>query len=78
MLRRLEELKAAGVTVIVLLAIADGGRPYYDARTAQRIAAMDIPCFACAPEKLPLLLERALKGRGLEELASEASGGQTT
>ena len=69
LLRRLEEMKDAGVTVIVLLAIADGGKPYYDAQTAQRIAAMDIPCFACAPERLPELLERALKGQGLESLA---------
>ena len=45
LLRRLEELKGSGVTVIVLLAIADGGRPYYDAQTAQRIASMGIPCF---------------------------------
>lgn len=66
LLRRLEELKDAGVTVITLLAIADGGRPYYDERTAQRVAAMGIPCFACAPEKLPLLLERALKGQMLD------------
>ncbi len=75
LLRRLEELKAAGVTVVVLLAIADGGRPYYDAQTAQRIAGMDIPCFACAPERLPELLERALKGQGLEELARQEKKG---
>ena len=56
-------MKASGVTVVVLLAIADGGKPYYDAQTAQRIAAMDIPCFACPPEKLPELLEQALTGR---------------
>ena len=62
LLRRLEELKASGVTVVVLLAIADGGKPYYDAQTAQRVAALDIPCFACAPEKLPELLEQALIG----------------
>ena len=62
LLRRLEELKSSGVTMVVLLAIADGGKPYYDAQTAQRVAAMDIPCFACAPEKLPELLERALTG----------------
>lgn len=62
LLRRLEELKASGVTVVVLLAIADGGKPYYDAQTAQRVAALDIPCFACAPEKLPELLKQALTG----------------
>ena len=74
LLRRLAERKDAGVTVVVLLAIADGGRPYYDAQTAGRIAAMDIPCFACAPERLPELLERALKGQGLAELAKEKKG----
>lgn len=72
LLRRLEGLKEDGVTVVVLLAIADGGKPYYDAQTAQRVAAMGIPCFACAPEKLPLLLERALKGQDLSALAIEA------
>ena len=77
LLRRLEELKSSGVTVIVLLAIADGGRPYYDAVTAQRIASMDIPCFACAPEKLPLLLERALKGQSLDVLMEKEKTGQT-
>ena len=53
-------------SVIVLLAIADGGKPYYDAQTAQRVAGLDIPCFACPPEKLPTLLERALKGQELD------------
>ena len=71
LLRRLEELKESGVTVVVLLAIADGGKPCYDEQTAQRIAAMDIPCFACTPEKLPQLLERALKGQDLTPLMSK-------
>ena len=69
LLRRLEELKASGVTVVTMLAIADGGKPYYDAQTAQRIAGMGIPCFACIPEKLPQVLERVLKGQSLEEFA---------
>ena len=70
LLRRMEELKAAGVSVVVLLAIADGGKPFYDPETARRIAAMGVPCFACAPERLPELLERALKGQGLDGLDS--------
>lgn len=65
LLRRLEEMKQSGVTVVVLLAIADGGAPHYDAQTAQRIAAMDIPCFVCTPEVLPQLLECTLKGQDL-------------
>ena len=68
MLRNLLELKESGVTVVCLLAIADGGKPYYDAQMATKIAAMDIACFACTPEKLPLLLEKTLKGQELKGL----------
>lgn len=71
LLRRIEELQASGVTVIVLLAIADGGKAYYDETTAQRIANMGIPCFACPPDKLPQLLERALKKQDLTQFAQE-------
>ncbi|MCI8933389.1 MAG: VWA domain-containing protein [Clostridiaceae bacterium] len=76
LLRRLEEIKSSGATVIVLLAVADGGKPYYDATTAQRVADMGIPCFACPPDQLPTLLERALKGQGLEELAAQSKKGK--
>ena len=71
LLRRIEEMKESGVTLIVLLAIADGGKPCYDEQTAQRIANMGIPCFACTPEKLPELLERALKGQELTALIKD-------
>lgn len=71
MLRRLKEMKEAGVTVISLLALADGGKPYYDTQMAQKIAGMNIPCFACNPQMLPLLLERALKGQDLTEFEKE-------
>lgn len=69
MLRRLEEMKASGVTVVSLLAIADGGKPYYNEHIAGRIAAMGIPCFACTPALLPQLLEAAFKGHDLQGLA---------
>lgn len=65
LLRRLEDMKNSGVKVVVLLAIADGGKAYYDAQTAQKIANLGIPCFACSPERLPELLERALKKQDL-------------
>lgn len=71
MLRRLQEMKEAGVTVICLLALADGGKPYYDAQMAQKIAGMEIPCFACNPQMLPTLLERALKGQDLKQFEKE-------
>lgn len=71
LLRRIEALRDAGVTVIVLLAIADGGKAYYDETTAQRIANLGIPCFACPPDRLPELLERALKRQDLSGFAKK-------
>ena len=62
LLRKLEDMKESGVTVISLLAIADGGKPYYSASMAQKIARLGIPCFACTPERLPELLTATLKG----------------
>lgn len=71
LLRRIEEMQASGVTVIVLLAIADGGKAYYDEITAQRIANMGIPCFACPPDRLPELLECALKKQDMSGFVKE-------
>ena len=73
LLRRIREMKESGVTVVCLLAIADGGKPYYDEQIAGRIASMDVPCFACNPQKMPELLERALKGQDLNAFQKELS-----
>lgn len=72
LLRRLQEMKESKVTVVCLLAIADGGKPYYDAQMAEKVAGLGIPCFACSPEKLPELLERSLKGQDLHLLAGKS------
>lgn len=71
LLRRLGELKEAGVTLVCLLALAESGRPYYDTQMAQKVAGLKIPCFACSPQMLPQLLERALKGQDLEQFVKE-------
>lgn len=71
LLGRLREIRDSGVTTVCLLAIADHGKPYYDTQIAGRIAAMGIPCFACNPQKIPNLLERALKGQDLEAFQRE-------
>lgn len=68
MLRRLSEMKESGVTVICLLAISDRGAPYYDTHIASKVAAMNIPCFACSPEKLPELLAMAFSGQDITDL----------
>lgn len=71
MLRRLQGMKESGVTVVCLLAVQDGGKPYYDKRIAERIAQMQIPCFACSPQRLPELLEKTLKGMDLTGFSEE-------
>ena len=71
MLRRLKDMKGSQVMVVCLLAIADGGKPYYDAQMAGRISSLGIPCFACNPQKLPQLLERVFKGHDLAEFTKE-------
>lgn len=71
LLRRLGELKESGVTVICLLALSGSGRPYYDAQMAQKVAGLGIPCFACNPELLPQLLERAFRGQDLSAFQKE-------
>lgn len=74
LIRRLGELKESGVNVIVLLAISDSGKPMFDESIAEKIAAFDIPCFACPPEKLPEMLETALKKRSLNGFVSAKHG----
>lgn len=72
LLRRLGELKESGVNVIVLLAISDSGKPCFDNALAEKVSELDIPCFACPPERLPELLELALKKRSLKGFAQQS------
>ncbi len=72
LIRRMSELKESGVNLIVLLAISDSGKPCFDTQLAEKIGNMDIPCFACPPERLPELLEMALKKRSLKGFAETA------
>ena len=65
LLARLRDLKDDGVTVVCLLAITDSGKPSYNIDLAQKISNLSIPCFACSPQKLPLLLDCILHHRDL-------------
>ena len=62
LLRKLQEMKESGVKCLVLLALCDSGTPAYDRDLGQKIANLGIPSFACSPDKLPMLVEGALKG----------------
>ena len=70
LVRRMEEMSESGVKVICLLALSDRGAPAYDEGLARKLSQFGIPCFACTPAFLPELLEGALKGKDLKELAA--------
>jgi VWA domain containing CoxE-like protein len=73
LVRRLEEMVGSGVRVICLLALSDSGTPFFDDRLAKKLARLGIPCFGCTPQKLPELLEGALKGADLQALAKNVA-----
>lgn len=71
LVRRLGDMVAAGVRAMCLLALNDSGVPCFDEALARKLAALGIPCFACTPQRLPELLEGALRGANLSALASK-------
>lgn len=60
MRKRAVELVAAGVQVVVLLALNDEGAPFYDHQNAQFLSNLGIPVFACTPDKFPDMMAAAL------------------
>ncbi|MDF2671216.1 MAG: von Willebrand factor [Paenibacillus sp.] len=74
MIQRLTQMHEAGVKVICLLALSDQGVPSYDDLVAKKLAALGIPCFGCSPDRLPQLIEGALKGHDLMTLAEQTKG----
>ena len=60
MLKRVATMQAAGVQVVVLLALSDSGAPSFDKENAGALAALGVPAFACTPDAFPDLLAVAL------------------
>ena len=74
MFTHIQALKQSGVQLIVLLSLDDDGAPAYDHTNAIELAALDIPAFACSPDRFPDLMAAALEQRDLTSLASKYSG----
>ncbi|WP_205825776.1 VWA domain-containing protein [Microbispora catharanthi] len=74
MLRRIAAMTAAGVQVIVLLALSDEGAPQYDHDNAAALAAMGVPAFACTPDAFPGLMAAAIERRSYDQGRIFASG----
>ena len=62
LLSRVAALRAAGVVVVVLLALSDEGAPVYDKENAAALASLGVPAFACTPDAFPELLALAIEG----------------
>lgn len=71
MRRRAAELAAAGVQVVVLLALNDDGAPAYDHGNAQFLAGLGIPVFACTPDQFPDLMAAALSKQDIAQWAAK-------
>jgi Mg-chelatase subunit ChlD len=67
MLRRVAAMTAAGVQVIVLLALSDEGTPQYDRDNAAALAQMGVPAFACTPDAFPELMAAAIERRSYDQ-----------
>jgi hypothetical protein len=67
--QKMEQLTASGVKAIGLLAISDHGKPSFNENLARKLEALGMPCFGCTPDRLPDLLEAALKGQDLQRFA---------
>jgi Mg-chelatase subunit ChlD len=65
MLHRVASLVAAGVQVIVLLALSDEGAPAYDHDNAAALAHLGVPAFACTPDAFPDLMAAAIQRHDL-------------
>lgn len=74
MLRRVAQMTAAGVQVVVLLALSDEGTPSYDRQNAAALAALGVPAFACTPDRFGPLMAAAIERRDLTPFAGEAGG----
>jgi Mg-chelatase subunit ChlD len=70
MLKRMGSITASGVQVITLLALSDDGAPGFDHKHAAALAAMEIPCFACTPDRFPDLMAAAIQRQNISQWAS--------
>jgi Mg-chelatase subunit ChlD len=71
MRKKAAELNAAGVQVVVLLALNDDGAPSYDHGNAQYLSNLGIPVFACTPDKFPDLMAAALSKQDIAQWAAK-------
>jgi Mg-chelatase subunit ChlD len=71
LVKKAAAIKASGVNLIVLLALDDKGAPSFDKSMAAILASLDIPSFACTPDRFPELMEAAITKKDLMHWATQ-------
>ena len=71
MRRRILHLQESGVQFVVLLALNDDGKPYYDQQNASWLAQQGIPSFACTPDLFPDLMATAIQKGDIADWAAQ-------
>ena len=70
LLKKVASLKAAGAQFVILLALDDQGAPAFDRSLAAKFAGMEIPAFACSPDRFPAMMEVAIKRNDMGQFAN--------
>ena len=63
MLKCTKRMLDSGVKVIILLALCDEGKPFYDVKNATAFSSLGVPTFACTPDRFPDLIAYALASK---------------
>lgn len=70
MLKLSASIVASGVQMIVLTALDDKGSPSFNRECAAKYAAMNVPTFACTPDKFPDLMAAAINKQNIGQWAA--------
>ncbi len=65
LLSQIHQLLLKDTQIIVLLALNDQGAPSYNRSLAGQLASLNIPVFACTPEKFPQLISAAIEKKDI-------------
>ena len=71
LLRQTAEMVAAGVQVVVLLALSDSGAPIFDEQLAAEMTRVGAPSFACTPDQFPGMMAAALQRSDMKTWAAK-------
>lgn len=69
LIKRAASIKSSGTQFITLLALNDEGAPAYDTGIASQFAQLEIPSFACTPDRFPELMAAAIEGKDMVQVA---------